>query len=275
MNDSIQNMADSLKDRFPGNFAAKMAIVCGSGLAAKIADHAEIIERIPYGDIDGFPKPSVSGHQGELFLARFADSGADFLAFAGRVHLYEGISTYKLLFQVRLTKALSFKNIIITCSVGSVCRYTPPGSVGLISEHIDLQMLGNRHIPIAKYPRPTRKSIYDRELAQIIKNGALRAGIEMRSGVLCSVSGPTYETPAEAAMAKKIGADWLSMSTAKETAEAASLGLRTAGLVGVANFVDISGSGNIITSHDDVLLAADRASESLWRCFSAASQKLV
>ena len=68
---------------------------------------------------------------------------------------------------------------------------------------------------------------------------------------LASLSGPTYETPAEYRMVRKLGADVVGMSTIPEVIAAQHAGIRVLGLSVVSNVAtddDLEG-----TSGDDVL----------------------
>ena len=47
------------------DFVPKIAIVLGSGLGS-LANEIELAESIPYGEIEGFPVSTVSGHAGRF-----------------------------------------------------------------------------------------------------------------------------------------------------------------------------------------------------------------
>ena len=249
------------------------AVVCGSGLAQAMDNFVETVMSWQFKDIPGFPEITVSGHSGKMNIVKFMNSGVLALVFLGRVHLYEGIDIEKLLFQVRLVNALKIKRLVITCSVGSVNRRTLPGSLGLITEHVDLQL--NR--PFCKTKTTGIKyhtKIYDRDLIEIFERSALTTGIELTSGTLYSVLGPAYETPAEVSMIKRLGGDWVSMSTAKEAFEAHKLAIRTVGITGIANFVNAYPEMGEVTTHNEVLDAAKKSSKALWALLSSASADL-
>lgn len=249
----------------------QMAVVCGSGLSQAMDKHTSVIRSWNYADIPEFPRTSVSGHGGELIVAKFNTSKELALVFSGRIHLYEGITADELLFQVRLTKALHINKLVLTCSVGSLISETQPGSLGLISDHIDFQMKKAFEPQISRneslYP------IYDTLFSQKLASAALEAVIKLTPGVFCSVHGPTYETPAEVGMLKTMGCSWVSMSTTKEAAEGKRLGLEVAGITGISNTMKecyVEGE----TSHEEVLAASKDSSEALWKLLSAASFEL-
>ncbi len=245
-----------------------MAVVCGSGLAQAIDNYVDRINTWDYEVIPGFSRTTVSGHGGELIIAKFKNSNKIALVFSGRIHLYEGINADPLFFQVRLVKALNIKRLILTCSVGSLINESEPGSLGLIRDQIDFQM-ANVAVEQTGKGNPVHP-VYDDELAEILSRSALKTNIKLTEGIFCSVLGPTYETPAEVWMLRKMGCSWVSMSTTKEAVEANLLGLRTAGITGIANTMKAYyGEGE--TTHDEVLFASKRSSDALWKLLSTAS----
>ncbi len=242
-------------------YTKSLAVICGSGLAQSINEYADVIERFTYTEIPNFPIPKVGGHTGELLVINFKNTNILALVFSGRVHLYEGFCISDVLFQVRLAKLLNINTIVITCASGSLNRNSLPGELGLITDQIDLQSFSKTTAGVEHNP------IYDNELANTIYEIALKSGIPIRRGTLCAVLGPSYETPAEANIAKICGADWMSMSTIKETAEASALGLKVVGITGVTNYVNDSNM-----SHDHVLKSALDSSKHLWALLSATAR---
>ncbi len=249
-----------------------LAVVCGSGIAGKMFDFVGRVCEWDYADIPGFPQITVEGHGGKLLLVEFLESKVLALVFSGRKHLYEGISEDDLLMQVRIVKSLNINRLVLTCSVGSLNRQTPPGSLGLIVDHIDFQQISM--ISLRGFSDIKHAPIYDTEFAEIIENSANKLKIQLVPGIFCSVLGPTYETPAEIGMLAAMGCDWVSMSTTKEAREAASLGLKVAGITGISNNVSPLLSAGEITTHEDVLKASVESSKSLWSLLSGASYYL-
>src|ERR1017187_9703364 len=65
----------------------KLAIVLGSGFHHILAE-LRVDKKISYAKIPGFPKPTVSGHAGELFFGHLGRTPV--LVLSGRAHYYEG-----------------------------------------------------------------------------------------------------------------------------------------------------------------------------------------
>ncbi len=80
-------------------------------------------------------------------------------------------------------------------------------------------------------------------------------------GVLGSVLGPCYETPAEIRMAKRMGIDAVCMSTTAEAAEGAHLGLETLGVSCITNRA--AGLTRSPLDHREVIRTARQASSQL------------
>src|ERR1051325_6574903 len=66
-----------------------LAIVLGSGFGAVLSKCTTVLE-VPYSALPGFPRLSVSGHEGKLCLSFLAK--APIVALSGRAHYYEGHS---------------------------------------------------------------------------------------------------------------------------------------------------------------------------------------
>lgn len=66
---------------------SSIGVICGSGLD-KFAENLTEVDRIPYGEIAGFPISTVSGHSGHFLLGKL--HGKNIACMKGRVHPYEG-----------------------------------------------------------------------------------------------------------------------------------------------------------------------------------------
>ena len=113
-----------------------LALILGSGLGT-VADRLEAPVTIPFGDLPGFPRPSVQGHAGRLVLGRLA--GVPVVCLAGRAHLYEGIGAQPLNTIVRTLAGIGCRALLLTNASGSLRAEWPAGSLVLIEDHINLQ----------------------------------------------------------------------------------------------------------------------------------------
>ena len=82
-------------------------------------------------------------------------------------------------------------------------------------------------------------------------------GVELKEGVYCQFTGPSFESPAEIRMAGKLGADAAGMSTVVEAIAANHMGIRICGISFVSNLA--AGISPNPLTHEEVQEAANAA----------------
>ena len=193
-----------------------IGIVLGSGLN----DYADRLSNpivIPYEKIPHFATGKASGHRGEVVYGEYL--GKKVIIMAGRFHFYEGRSMDRTTLPAKVMLTLGVKRIIITNAAGCIREDWTPGSLMLISDHINLcgdnPLIGGN---LDEYgPRfPDMSDTYDEALRVKLKAAAAEEGIELKEGVYAMMSGPSFETPAEIRFLKTIGADAVGMSSVPE-----------------------------------------------------------
>src|SRR5262249_23316544 len=112
-----------------------VAVVLGSGLG-RLADRVNKAERIPYGSIPGFHVPTVLGHKGELVAGTLG--GVPVIMQSGRFHMYEGHPAQVSALPTRVFASLGAEILIVTNAAGGIRRAFGPGTLMLISDHINL-----------------------------------------------------------------------------------------------------------------------------------------
>jgi purine-nucleoside phosphorylase len=95
----------------------------------------------------------------------------------------------------------------------------------------------------------------------LLERSANAVGISLHRGVYLSVTGPSYETPAEIRAMRTAGADAVGMSTTREALRGAELGLEVAAISCVANRAAGLSGGPL--SHKEVLEVVAAASARL------------
>jgi len=233
-----------------------IGMVLGSGLG-DFADTLEDAVRIPYAEIPNFPVPTAPGHVGALVFGR--KQGKEVVVLQGRIHFYEGLSQQKITLPVRVLAALGIKQIVLTNAAGGVNTAFDPGTLMLISDHINYSganpLIGPN--PDDFGPRfPDVTDLYTAELRGRIKEAAANADIKLQEGVYMMFSGPSYETPAEVRMAKIVGADAVGMSTVPEALVAGHCGMEVIGISCITNIAAGLGEGKL--DHSEVLEIAAR-----------------
>jgi purine-nucleoside phosphorylase len=258
---SVEQAVQSLQVRCSGT--PSVGVVLGSGWGAAAAGVAEgaRAEKIPYGDIPGFPPCSVEGHLGTMVVGR--GWGPLTAVLQGRTHRYEGDSWDDVTFPVRVLGAWGVKTLVVTNASGGL-QGVEPGDLVLIVDHINL--MGEN--PLIGATWTDRRLVdmagaYDPALMQLAEEVARDAGIPVRRGTLAALSGPTYETPAEARMLRILGANMACMSTVPEVIVARVLGIRVLGLSLVTNMSGLSDPGR--STHDTVVAMGERKTDPMAR----------
>jgi purine-nucleoside phosphorylase len=104
---------------------------------------------------------------------------------------------------------------------------------------------------------PDMSKTYDPELIAKAKEVAAEKGIRVMEGVYLGTQGPTFETPAEYVMFRRMGGDAVGMSTVPEVIVARHCGIR---VFGISVITDLGLEGVVVeVSHEEVQKAADEA----------------
>jgi xanthosine phosphorylase len=239
----------------------RVGVVLGSGLGA-VAEAVSDPTVIDYAELPGFPVPGVAGHGGQALLGTIG--AVPVAVLQGRSHLYEGGDLDKIRTPIRALRAAGAEILVLTNAAGSLRPEVGPGSLMLISDHINLSgvnvLAGPNDEEIG--PRfPSMRDAYDPELRAALRTAAEELGTTLAEGVYLAVSGPTFETPAEIRAFAALGADAVGMSTVHETAVARHCGLRVAAISAISNLAE--GMSDVALSHEQTLRDAQRAAEDL------------
>jgi xanthosine phosphorylase len=260
-----------IRARAPG-FVPRVGLILGSGLGG-LAEALEEAVAIAYGELPGFPRPTVAGHAGRLVLGRL--EGVPVACCQGRLHLYEGLPASALNLLPRTLKALGCEILILTNAAGSLRPEIGPGALALISDHINLSganpLTGPEETAIG--PRfPDMSAAWDPELRAILETVAAREGIPLAAGVYLGLAGPSFETPAEIRAFRALGADLVGMSTVPEAISARQCGLRVLGLSLVTNLAAGLAPGGL--GHEETLAQAAAAASLVERLLRGLMREL-
>lgn len=113
------------------DFKPRIGIVLGSGLGG-LADDIEVVTRIPYSELAGFPHSTVEGHKGE-YIFGYIDS-VPVVLMNGRVHFYEGYPMQKVVLPVRVMALMGVEAIILTNAAGGLNPGFHPGTLMCIND---------------------------------------------------------------------------------------------------------------------------------------------
>jgi purine nucleoside phosphorylase len=112
----------------------KLAIVLGSGFHHALTE-LRVDEQISYAKIPGFPKPTVSGHAGEVYFGNLG--GTPVLVLSGRAHFYEGHPMERVTFAVRALAAFGITDLLLTNAAGGINRKFRAGDFMVLTDHIN------------------------------------------------------------------------------------------------------------------------------------------
>jgi purine-nucleoside phosphorylase len=236
-----------------------IALVLGSGWGAAIDVIGATVAEVDAPEIPGFPPSTVPGHGGTI---RSLDAdGVRVLVFLGRVHGYEGHAPEVVVHGVRVAASAGCRTIVLTNAAGSLREQAPVGTAVLIRDHINLT--GVSPLTGAEPPAPHGSRFCDLTDAWSprLRALALEAEPSLPEGVYAAMHGPNYETPAEIAMLRTMGADLVGMSTVLEAIAARHVGLEVMGLSLVTNLA--AGLSPAPLDHREVLAASGEAGDRL------------
>jgi purine-nucleoside phosphorylase len=246
---AVEEAASSLARQLAG-FEPRVAIVLGSGLGS-LTDQVRDARRIPYADIPGFPAAGVAGHKGELVAGTVA--GVPVVVQNGRFHWYEGHTPDVVALPVRVFHRLGVRTLIVTNAAGGVRATFRPGMLMLIADHINLMSRNPLIGPVEAGEErfPDMSDPYDRTLRALARDAARDAKVALEEGVYAGLLGPSYETPAEIRMLRRLGADAVGMSTVPEVVVARARGISCLGCSMITNMA--AGLSSEKVSHEEVL----------------------
>lgn len=255
--DQLQKAADFLRESI--DISPTVGLILGSGLGV-LADEIEQPIRIPYRDIPGFPVSTVAGHKGQLVTGQL--EGLSVVAMQGRFHYYEGYSLQQVTFPVRVMRKLGIGSLIVTNASGGINTDFAPGDLMLIRDHINMlhdnPLMGRNDENVG--PRfPDMSQGYSQALLRVAQAAADKIKMPLREGTYLATSGPTYETPAEVRMMRKLGADAVGMSTVPEVISAVHAGMEVLGISCIANMA--AGILDQPLTHNEVIESTEKVRE--------------
>jgi len=249
MIEKIKAAANFIKERFDKKI--DLAIILGSGLG-ELAEKVKKPVIIPYNQIPDFPVSTITGHKGRLVIGELKEKTV--LCMQGRIHYYEGYDMKKVIFPIYVIRSLGIEKLIITNAAGGTSYDYAPGDLMLITGHINntgVDPLRGDNLDEFGPRFPDLTTVYNKEFIKLTEEVAKELKIEIKKGIYCGNSGPTYESPAEIKMMKSWGANAVGMSTVPEVIAAAHCGMKVLGISCITNFA--AGITDKPLTHDEVI----------------------
>ena len=121
------------------DFKPEIGLILGSGLGFFADDRIDVVGRLPYGDIEGFPVSTVEGHVGQFVYGTI--EGKRVICMQGRFHFYEGYTMAQITLPVLTMHQMGVHTLIVTNAAGGINLDYVPGNFMLLSDHhsVDLK----------------------------------------------------------------------------------------------------------------------------------------
>ncbi len=247
--------------------APKRALILGSGLG-DVADSIEPEAVFSFGDLPGFPVPSVEGHAGKLIIGSL--DGAQVICLQGRAHIYEGHDVALVRNMIRTLKCLGVEELILTNAAGSLNPEALPGHLMLIEDHINYSgvnpLIGVNDDTFG--PRfPDLTNAYDPRIRARLQAAADEVNVHLHRGVYLMVTGPSFETPAEIKAFATLGASAVGMSTVPECIVAVHAGIKVGAISTITNLA--AGMSKTPLTHEETMEEGRRGGLDLARVIKA------
>lgn len=231
--DSAASFINSLWSTRP-----QFGIVLGTG-AGQLATEIVVEQKIPYGDVPGFPSSTALGHKGQFVCGTLEcrSTPVPVIAMEGRFHLYEGYPVDTNTLPIHVMQRLGVETLFVSNASGGMNPKMASGQIMLIASHLDLMYRSTPAMTGAvTCERPSvRSDCYDSGLIEMALKIAREQNFPLHQGVYAAMLGPNYETRAEYRFLRRVGADVVGMSTVPEVAVAARYGMRVLGMSIITN----------------------------------------
>jgi inosine/guanosine/xanthosine phosphorylase family protein len=255
----LRHAANDLSE-LSGGMKPKALVVLGSGLSG-VADAMKLTGEAPFEALTGFAPSGVAGHAGRFVFGHVGATPV--FAMMGRLHLYEGHPVERVVLPVRAAAVLGCEVLIVTNAAGGIRSDLRTGQTMMLTDHINLlgaNPLAGPNIDELGVRFPPMADAYSEGLRAMAREIAAEQGMDLAEGVYAAVPGPSFETEAEVAYLRTIGADAVGMSTVPEVIAARHAGMEVAGFSLIAN-----AAGAMDDSHEHVLAMVEAGAPALTR----------
>ena len=240
------------------DFRPETGLILGSGLG-QFCDNIETNASIDFNDLPGFPVAGVGGHVGKLIFGEI--EGAKVVVMQGRAHYYEHGKADVMVVAIQTLKAIGCKSLVLTNAAGSTIKDAGPGSVMLITDHINMTGVSPLFGADGNERFVDMVDAYDPTLSDNMRSSARSNNIILHEGVDAWFSGPQFETPAEIKAVKILGASAVGMSTVPEVILARHQELPLCALSVITNYA--AGMSETALSHEQTIAFASKAADTV------------
>lgn len=182
-------------------------------------------------DLPHAPQKEDDGRERVLSTGTF--DMTPLLVLDGAFSLHEGRTPHEVVFPIRVLAEAGIDTLLFVNTAESVASVIEPGSLALVSDHINFQGMNPLVGPNVDEwgPRfPDMTEPYDAELRAAAQEAALQHSIKLHEGIYFAMLGPNAGTAAEYRMIQSLGADLVGTSTVPDVIAARHMGVRTLAL---------------------------------------------
>lgn len=194
----------------------------------------------------------------------------------GRVHFYEGYPISDVVLPCRLMKLMGAKILFLSNASGGLNPAFSAGDFMMLTDHISIwapNPLIGPNIDELGTRFPDMSQVYDKDLQDIIVDAAKALDIDLKKGVYCQLTGPSFESPAEIQLLAKLNVDAVGMSTVVEAIAAKHMGMKVCAISCVCNLA--AGISPTPLSHEEVQEAGRTAAPKFEALVSEAISRMV
>ena len=253
----VQECVEIINQHVKG-FKPKIGLILGSGLG-QFCDNINIKSTLNFTSLPGFPIAGVGGHAGKLLFSEV--QGTSVVVMQGRAHYYEHGKADIMAVAIEVLNAIGCQSLVLTNAAGSTLEKASPGSVMLITDHINMTGVSPLFGADGNERFVNMVNAYDPKLSNDMRIAAKANNINLFEGVYAWFSGPQFETPAEIRAVKMLGADAVGMSTVPEVILARHQGIRLCALSVITNYA--AGMSESDISHEQTIAFASKAADTV------------
>jgi purine-nucleoside phosphorylase len=237
----LAGQAASILAELTGVAGHDVTVVLGSGWGPAADVLGAPFAELATSALPGFAPPTVIGHAGTL--RSVSVDGVRVLVQLGRTHLYESRGVAPVVHGVRTAIAAGCRVVVLTNAAGALRKEYAVGQSVLIRDHLNLTwaspQVGADFLDLTDLYAPRLRAL------------AREVDPALVEGVYAAMPGPQFETPAEIAMLRTLGADLVGMSTVLEAIAARAAGAEVLAISLVTNAA--AGVTGEPVDHQDVL----------------------
>jgi purine-nucleoside phosphorylase len=258
MRSESQQAAAAIRARV-GDTPVTLGLVLGTGLAA-IGEQVTSPVSIPYGELEGFPR-NGSDNQSEIVLGTLGTARVAILK--GRALYHETRDLAAMRVPLETLKLLGAEGVLLVNFAGSTRPDLAPGTLVAVKDHINLTGQNPLLHEIGEDRSTDMQGAYDAMMRERFAIAAQSVGRKAGEGIYMWFPGPSFETPAEIAAARTLGADLVGISLVPEVTIARHIGLRVLAISMVTSYA--AGVSDDIIDREDRTRIAGAMTSSLTR----------